>query len=213
MGDIIQRVLRARSELAQLRAAERESGKDRDEAEATARDAKETFEEYARQHEELQRAEPLPMLDEESERELKAIFRKACSLCHPDKVTDDKKESAHHAFVELRDAYKRNDLPRVKEIYETLKAGGIPGTRSTALSESDGLRAAIAELEFAISRMVADLKALQASDSVRLMDTAGITETEWQGFFAKRREALDCELAKVVSDIQACLANELETYE
>ncbi|WP_070411131.1 phospholipase D-like domain-containing protein [Pseudomonas lundensis] len=213
LGDIIQRVLRARSELAQLRAAERESGKDRDEAEATARDAKETFEEYARQHEELQRAEPLPMLDEESERELKAIFRKACSLCHPDKVTDDKKESAHHAFVELRDAYKRNDLPRVKEIYETLKAGGIPGTRSTALSESDGLRAAIAELEFAISRMVADLKALQASDSVRLMDTAGITETEWQGFFAKRREALDCELAKVVSDIQACLANELETYE
>lgn len=213
LGDIIQRVLRARSELAQLRAAERESGKDRDEAEATARDAKETFEEYARQHEELQRAEPLPMLDEESERELKAIFRKACSLCHPDKVTDDKKESAHHAFVELRDAYKRNDLPRVKEIYETLKAGGIPGTRSTALSESDALRAAIAELEFAISRMVADLKALQASDSVRLMDTAGITETEWQGFFAKRREALDCELAKVVSDIQACLANELETYE
>ncbi|SUD31801.1 nuclease NucT [Pseudomonas fluorescens] len=213
LGDIIQRVLSARSELAQLRASERENGKDRDEAEATARDAQETFEEYARQHEELQRAEPLPMLDEESERELKAIFRKACSLCHPDKVTDDKKESAHHAFVELRDAYKRNDLPRVKEIYETLKAGGVPGTRSTALSESDALRAAIAELEFAISRMVADLKALQASDSVRLMDAAGITETEWQGFFTKRREALDWELAKVVSDIQACQANELETYE
>lgn len=214
LGDIIQRVLKARSELAQLRAAEREMpGKLRDEAEATARDAKKTFEEYARQHEELQRAEPLPILDEESERELKAIFRKACSLCHPDKVTDDKKESAHHAFVELRDAYKRNDLQRVKDIYETLKAGGIPSARSTALSEFDALRAAIAELEFAISRLVADLKALQDSDSVRLMDSAGISEIELQCFFAKRREALEWELAKVVSDIQTLQANELDVYE
>lgn len=203
LGDLIQRILKARAELARLLAVDRKNDKEREEAEAAARDAEETYKDYSRQHEELQRAEPLPRLDEDAERELKSLYRKACSLCHPDKVPEERKEAAHRVFVELQEAYKGNDLSRVREIHEALKAGGLPGTRSTTLSEAEALRAAIAEMEYAIARMVTELKALQESDSVRLVDAAGATEADWQTFLEQQQETLGMELASIVSQILA----------
>jgi len=209
LGDLIQRILKARAELARLLAAERKNNKERIQAEAAARDAEEAYNDYSKQHEELKHAEPLPKLDEEAERELKAVYRKACSLCHPDRVPEEKKEAAHRVFVELQDAYKGNDLARVREIHETLAAGGLPGTRSTTLSEVEALKGAIAELEYAIARMVAELKALQESDGVRLMDAAGATEADWQRFFEQQQETLEMELANTVSAILAEQAEEI----
>jgi hypothetical protein len=203
LGDLIQRILKAKAELARLHAAERKNGKERAEAETAAGEAEEAYEDYSRQHEELQRAEPLPKLDEEAERELKSLYRKACSLCHPDKVIEDRKEAAHLAFVELQEAYKGNDLSRVREIHEALKAGGVPKTRSTTLSEADALKAAIAELEYAITKLIVELKALQESDGVKLMNAAGATETDWQCFLEQQQKTLEMELARMVSDILA----------
>lgn len=203
LGDLIQRILKARAELARLLAADRKNDEEREKAEAASRDAEETYKDYARQHEELQRAKPLPQLDEGAERELKSLYRKACSLCHPDKVPTEKKEAAHRVFVELQVAYKGNDLARVREIHEALAAGGLPGTRSTTLSEAEALKAAIAELEYVIARLVAELKALQESDGIGLMHAAGATEEDWQRFFEQQRETLEVALDTIVSDILA----------
>ena len=145
---------------------------------------------------------PLPILDEESERELKILYRKACSLCHPDKAVEDNKEAAHSVFVELQEAYKCNDLYRLREIYEAVMAGGITATRSSTLTQAEKLKAAIAELEYAITRLVAELKTLQETDGVRLMEAAGATETDWQNFFAQQETRLEMELARIVIDIQ-----------
>lgn len=210
LGDLIQRILKARAELARLLAADRKTGKEREEAEAVARDADEAFKDYTRQHEELQRAEPLPKLDDEAERELKFLYRKACSLCHPDKVSEDSKEAAHRVFVELQDAYKGNDLSRVREIHEALELDGLPATRSTTLSESEALRAAIAELEYAITRLIVELKALQESDSFKLVDAAGASEADWHRFLEQQQQTLERELVKIVSDI---LAKQAEVQE
>ena len=67
LGDLIQRILKARAELARLLAADRKNDEEREKAEAASRDAEETYKDYARQHEELQRAKPLPQLDEGAE--------------------------------------------------------------------------------------------------------------------------------------------------
>lgn len=200
LGDLIQNVLRARAELARRFAASKKD-KEYDDAKAAAREAEAAYQDYSRQHEELQRAAPLPKLDEEVERELKSRYRKACSLCHPDKFPDEKKEAAHRVFTELQEAYKSNDLARVREIYETLKAGGIPETRSTTLSEVEALKAAIAELKFAIGKMVSELQALQESDGNKLMTSAGATETDWEQFFVRQCGALEKELARVIGEI------------
>ena len=209
LGSVIQNILKARAELARFIAAHKKKVDKNVEAEADAREAEDAYQDYSRQHEDLQRQEPLPTLDEGAERELKSLYRKACSLCHPDKVPEEKKDAAHRVFVSLQEAYKGNDLARVREIYESLVAGGLPGTRSSTLSEVEALKAAIAELEYAITRLVAELKVLQVSDGVNLMDTAGATESDWQGFFEHQREILEVELDKIVSDLLA-LAVETE---
>ena len=212
LGDLIRRILKARAELARLHATERKCGKEREQAEAQAQEAEDIYEDFSRQHEELQQAEPLPKLDEEADRELRSLYRKACSLCHPDKVTEDKKSAAHDVFVDLQDAYKANDLARVREIYKTLVAGGVPGTRSTTLSEADALKAAIAELEYSIGRLIAELKELQESDGVKLIRAAGESEDDWQVFFEVQRESLAVELASIV-EILITLSCEFEQYE
>ena len=91
-----------------------------------------------------------------------------------------------------------------------LKLGGIPVTRSNTLSEAEALRAAIAELECAIAKLIVELKSLQESDGVRLAGAAGATEADWQSFFERQRETLEMELARIVSDIQAVQTTEIE---
>jgi hypothetical protein len=211
LGDLVKRILKARAELARFRASDRinDKAKAREESEAAFRDAEQAYNDYSKQHDDLQRQDPLPQLDEDAEREIKALYRKACGFCHPDKVPEEKKDAAHRVFVELQHAYKSNDLPRLREIYEALAAGGLPGTRSTTLSEAEALKAAIAELEYAIAKLVAELKALQESDGTKLMDAAGATGADWQSFFEQQRGALEIELDKVVSDLLA-LATQTE---
>lgn len=205
LGDVVQRLLKARAELAKIQAAcqQQESATVREEAEEAARDAKQAYEDYSRQHEELQQEAPLPRLDEEAEQDLKRLYRKACSLCHPDKFPEERKEAAHRAFTELQDAYKSNDLERVREIHAALAAGGLPAARSATLCLVDGLKAAIAELEHAIAHTLMALKALYASDACQLMMAAGTTEASWQVFFHQQEEILHEELARLVSGILA----------
>ena len=203
LGDVIKRLLKARAEHARLLATEGENDNARKEAKAAAREAESAYQDYSREHEALQSAEPLPKLDEEAERALKALYRKACSLSHPDKVPDEVKDAAHRAFVELQEAYKGNDLARVREIYEALAAGGQLATRSTTLNEVEALKAAVAELEYAIARLVVELQALQGSDGVKLMDTAGDSEADWQRYFERQRDTLEAELARILLAILA----------
>lgn len=199
LGDVIQRLLMERAHLARLMVAARTRDGDRSESEeAEAEAAEDVYKDYAKQHEKLKQAAPLPKLDDESERELKAIYRKACSLCHPDKFTDDKKEAAHRAFIELQEAYKGNGLARMREIYEVLNAGGMPGTRSTTLSKVESLTAAIAEMEYAIAKQVAELRALYESDPVKWMISAGETEDDVLRFLGQQLETLKTELASLV---------------
>ena len=213
LGDLIKRILKARAEMARLHEADQINNEKQQEAKTKAQEAEETYEDYASQHQELQRAPPLPKLDLEAERELKLLYRKACGLCHPDKVPEDRKAAAHRVFVDLQEAYKGNDLARVREIHEALAAGGLPGTRSTTLSEVEALKAAIAEMEYAIAKLVTELKALQESDGIKLVDAAGGTEVEWEIFLNQQRETLEMELVNIVSSILAAQTEDQDSHE
>jgi hypothetical protein len=206
LGGLIKRILKARAELARL-AAERKNDEEL-EAESAAQDAEEAYKNYSRYHADTQSAEPLPKLDDEAERELKSLYRRACSLCHPDKVPAEKKDSAHLVFVQLQDAYKRNDLDGLRAIHEALASGGVPGTRSATLTEVESLKAAVAELEYSIDMLVVELKALQESDGIRLADLAGAGEAEWEGYFAQQRESLETELTRLATEILGAQSEE-----
>lgn len=211
LGELIRRLLEAQARLARLRANRklrqaRVTEAAADEAEVAAGEAKaaeDAFQEYSKQHEELQDAVPLPRLDEAAERDLKAFYRKACMLCHPDKVSEASKSAAQQVFLELQCAYKSNDLATVKQIYETLQSGIALQPRFAALSEAAALRAAIAELEHAVDLVAAELIALQNSDGVQLMEMAGDSETQWQAFFKQQGRQLEKEITLVEASVSA----------
>ncbi len=201
LGELIQRVLEARAKLAQDRVQtlrEEEGAKARVEAEADAEEASERYEEYTRERRALF-AEPPPRgLDEASERELKRLYRKACSLCHPDKVAAEHKARANEIFQELQEAYRRNDLQRVREIYAALKAGAPLAPHLALLNETNTLKATITQMESAIATLVRDLRALRDSEAVRLMESID----DFAAHVLRQRRALEAELERLEQQIR-----------
>ena len=61
--------------------------------------------------------------------------------------------------------------------------------------------------------MIVELKALQESDGIKLVDAAGATEADWQSFLEQQHEALEMELARIVSDIIAAQTDEYASHE
>ena len=94
------------------------------------KDDKAKFEEAKRDEEEYQgqfeaeKEKDIQELSEEQKKELKKKFRKATTLCHPDKFSNESIEvqkQAEAIFKELNEANAKNDLARVIEILENLE--------------------------------------------------------------------------------------------
>ena len=57
--------------------------------------------------------------------ELKALFRKATKLCHPDLVNESERKNAEFVFNELKNLYDLNDIEGVKQIFKHLENGAF----------------------------------------------------------------------------------------
>lgn len=85
--------------------------------------AEEEFNAFNEQYKQEKKNDIKDLSDEEKD-ELKQKYRKAVLLCHPDKFTDEKqKEKAHKIFVQLQEAYSKNNLKKVIEILSNLEKG------------------------------------------------------------------------------------------
>ena len=220
LGDLIKNVLQARAEYARLmfdmkqKELEQEaiqSEKVQEEAKAAeekAEEAENTYQQYSQQHEQLQYEQAIPELDAQQEKELKSLYRKACSLCHPDKVTEDNKQLAHEIFVELQEAYKSNDIEQVANIYERVKKGDFKQTRASTLTKTEILKAAIAEIKYQLDKLLTELQVLQTSQAVQLMQRAGSNEADWQQYFDAQYRLLKSELERVSEQVQQFINGE-----
>ena len=86
-------------------------------------EAEEEFNAFNKQYKQEKKNDIKDLSDEEKD-ELKQKYRKAVLLCHPDKFTDEKqKEKAHKIFVQLQEAYSKNNLKKVSEILSNLEKG------------------------------------------------------------------------------------------
>lgn len=220
LGDLIKNVLQARAEYARLmfdmkqKQLEQEaiqSEKVQEEAKAAeekAEEAENTYQQYSQQHEQLQYEQAIPELDAQQEKELKTLYRKACSLCHPDKVPEDNKQLAHEIFVELQEAYKSNDIEQVANIYERVKKGDFKQTRASTLTKTEILKAAIAEIKYQLDKLLTELQVLQTSQAVQLMQRAGSNEADWQHYFDGQYRLLKSELERVSEQVQQFINGE-----
>jgi hypothetical protein len=212
LGPLLTEVLRARADLAKeeaevsrRRATEgRARMQDAEQDAQRAEQARRDWQDYQHEYTEQQAAVPPRKLGAEEEAELKRLYRRACGLCHPDKVSDEQKAAAHHVFVRLQEIYTANDLQALGELYDELKAAGLSiAPRSSTLSRADALRAAIAELRHRITETLHQLKALYNSEGAALLRKAGDGESDWTLFFERQAQLLHAELERLLQALAA----------
>lgn len=212
VGSLIQELLKLKSAYARLLSKNAKNDEDRNSAKKDADDADAAYEGYSQQYDRLKYAPPLKKLDKEQEKELKQLYRRACSLCHPDKVTEDKKDTAHLMFIELQEAFKDNDIERVKSIYKKAQSGDFSRTRSTTLSKVELLKAAISEFKYKLSKNTSEISNLYKSDAVKFMLSAGENEFEWNTFFENQSKQLSTEINALKDKIKSIDAEYFTEY-
>ncbi|MFW1935069.1 MULTISPECIES: phospholipase D-like domain-containing protein [Acinetobacter] len=194
LGDITKEILRAKAEYHKYLSDEKDNNKETaNSKKEEAEQAEQDFTDYSEEYEEI-RQTIVDSLDEMSEKELKLMFKKACNICHPDKVPEAQKEEASEIFIKLKDAYDNNDIAQVKIIYANLQKGNFTHTKASILKENELLRSAIMEIKYKIESNLNILKNLKQDDVVVAMQSIGENEEKWIAFFKSKRERLESEL-------------------
>ena len=111
-------------------------------------------------------------LSDEEEQTLKTAFRRAARLCHPDLVSDELKEQAHHIMQALNLAKDKSDLAAVEEILFKLQNGLGFEVASSTITDKKVLRAKITELRRRIDDLHAEIAHMQASTAGKVSSTA-----------------------------------------
>lgn len=131
-------------------------------------------------------------LNEEDKKLLQKLFRKASKLCHPDIVAEEMKDLAQKVFVELNNAYYKNDLEKIKDICNQLENQEFRFIHITEkVTEYQRLNQIVNKLENDIKVLKKDIFELEHSDAyltIKELDN-------WNFHFEKIRN-------KLLSDIE-----------
>lgn len=149
--------------------------------------AQESTHSFEQEYEEVKEV-VVARLDEEEVKQLKALYRKACRLCHPDLVSDELKDQAHEFMVDVNAAYETQDLPRLQSIVAQLEGGGKLKRFSDLLSDKDALIAKLAELKTRYQQVLEELESYESSDDYQEVLALG---DNWDSYFINCRQELE----------------------
>ena len=123
-------------------------------------------------------------ISEQDKLQLKKLYRKAASLCHPDKVSDDEKQMAQEIFVTLQKAYEQNDLPTVKKIMEQLENGEFFTSNSQTLTERNKLTSKINQLKNKLQNLKTEIQILTQTETYKTLSNI----EDWDAYFIITKE-------------------------
>ncbi|MFB6272870.1 MAG: J domain-containing protein [Salinibacter sp.] len=110
-----------------------------------------------------------------SEEDLKAIYRRATKLCHPDAVPDSYHEEASATFQALESAYDAGRPAAVRAIADVLDKWGFPRPPSAPADASAPSKAA---LRRAVSTLDTSIERLRTSEAYRTLADAPDADPE-----------------------------------
>ena len=125
--------------------------------------AEKEYEEFHGQHEEL-KAKKVNVLSEVDKDELKKMYRKAATLCHPDKVSEEQKERANKLFQELNEANASNNIEKVREILNSLENNKAFSTFADTENEKEKLKAEVNRLRQTIEQIKEKITSILSSE-------------------------------------------------
>ena len=175
-----------------------------DEAYQSYQQAQENTHSFEQEYEEVKEA-VVARLDGDEAKQLKALYRKTCRLCHPDLVSDELKEQAHEFMVEVNAAYAAQDLPRLQSILTRLESGGKLERSSDALSDKDALMAKLAELKTRYQQVLEELESYESSEEYQEILALG---DDWNSYFNTRRQELEVVAAELEESLMGLSAED-----
>ena len=204
LGELIETLLELKKELLQL-----QIDNNNDVEETIYKEYEEIKEEYENFHndyeETIKTEQNKRVIGDEELKELKAIFRKAVKICHPDIVEDKHKEEAHSIMLKLNDAYQRKMLDEVLAIFESLETNF---NSHEILSDIAHLKQKIPSLQKAINDIKLEIEEMISSEEYILL-----SEIEnFDLYFNDLKEVLEEEIQKVQEELSLfeTLEEELE---
>ncbi len=133
-------------------------------------------------------------LTEEENKSIKEMFRDAVKLCHPDSphcIYEDKTKAAN-IFSELTNAFKKNDIEKVKLIYNELKLGKqIEDVDSE--TELEYLRAKYETLKMKLNKLLKELQEIKLSEEYQTISQID----DWDEYFKSQKEKLEKEYVEL----------------
>lgn len=135
---------------------------------------------------------PNPLTDEEKKL-LKVLYRKASRLSHPDVVSDEFKEQGEVAFKILNEAYRQQNITRVKEILLYLETEQNFGIASDTVNDKEILRNKIDLLREHLQQIETDIKLIKEDDTFQSLQDIG----DWETYFVELEQQLTQELSSL----------------
>ena len=160
----------------------------------------ETFEkieeEFKRKNKEYQKEKDIeiPELDDQDSADIKKMHREAVKLCHPDSASciyEDKIEAAK-VFSELTNAFKVNDITKVRYIWNELKLGN-PLTNIEEFDKLEHLRAKLETLKMKYNYLSNELSLIKASTTYKKI----ISIDDWNEYFENQKILLQQEYSEL----------------
>ena len=173
-------------------------------------EAKATYEQFDDEYEHIKDTQKdIIKLDEEQQKELKILFKKAAKLCHPDIVADELKEKALEIMQSLNDAYSKKDITLVKKILLSLENGTTFKTVSSDIEDKELLANKIKEFEQNISDLKLEIKTLKDDDTFTTISQLD----NWDEYFEELRNELTEQKTNLEKEAMEVLAEKEEIEE
>jgi len=186
LGDLLQQILFQTKIKAKIEAEQDEK------KQAEYHEAKKDHEEYSRSYE-FSKQQKLKTLTRAEQKELKKLYRQNSLKCHPDRVIEEFHDEAEAVFVELNEAYKANDLEKVKEIADQLKSGFML-FKSEGITELKKLESTVKNLTQKYQGWLDKIEDLQKMPTYRTIDNI----ENWDTYFNDTKIVLENQLERLM---------------
>ncbi len=163
--------------------------------------AKETEDDFNQYNEQLENEKDKHQfeLNEDERKELKNNFRKASTLCHPDKVTEEQKSEAEKVFIELKKAYDQHDLEKVKRILKDLQKGKSFRSQSDTISEKELLKEMVEKLRKKLHQLEKEIITIKESETFSTINAIPV----WDTYFNETKTQLEQELQSLNLELES----------
>lgn len=138
-------------------------------------------------------------LSEDEKKELKKNFRKATTLCHPDKVSEEQKGEAEKVFIALKEAYDQNDFEKVNRILKDLETGNSFRSQTDTISEKEVLKATVEKLRQKLQQLEKEIITVKESETFSTVNNI----TNWDTYFDETKTQLEEELESLTLELQS----------